>query len=157
MSASNVRLSLGVQWRWLDTWGLRYILDYGVIEIYDGALPASPDLAPPGNTLARVTTGGLNFTPGLRAEGALRLHQPEIGRLTIFPGDQWIVKVTHSGRALSWRWLSNLADPNGDDPVGDYPRLDGAVGGALLLASDQLVAGQQKPVAGFFLQFARPQ
>ena len=150
----NVRISLGVKWRWMDTWGLRYILNHGVIELYDAPLPASPD-APPGSaSLGRITTGGLPFTPGVRAEGALRLHQPEIGRLIIAPGDDWVLTATRTGTAVSWRWLSNMADPNVADPIGEFPRLDGLVGGALLLASPQLVAGQQRPVAGFFLQFA---
>lgn len=138
----------------MDTWGLRYTIDCGVIEIYDGDLPPSPDSAPTGNPLARVTTGGLPFTPGVRGEGALRLYQPEIGRLIAYPGDAWVMKVTRTGQAKTWRWLSNLADPNEDDPTGNFPRLDGAVGGALLLATDLLVAGQQKNVAGFFLQFS---
>lgn len=154
MTDPNVRLSFGLQWRWMDTWGLRYTLDYGVIEIYDGALPPTPNHAPLGILLARVTTGGLPFTPGVHGEGALRLIQPQIGRLAPYPGDEWVMTVRRTGQAQTWRWLSNLADPNTDDLVGNFPRIDGVVGSALLLATHQVVAGQKKTIAGFFLQLS---
>lgn len=150
----KVRISRGLQWRWLDTWGLRYTMTDGVIEVYDGAIPQTPDLAPTGRLLGVVTSRGLPFVAGQRSGGALALIQPYIGQLV---GDMsqgpWFLTPTATGTATWWRMHWNGPDPNTDDPLGNYPRIDGEVGDSLLLATNTLVAGQAKAVAGFYLQF----
>lgn len=148
----NVRPSSGLKWRWMDTYGLRYLLNYGTINCYGSDAPASPDLAPGAAPLATVTLGGLAFVPGVRAGGALVLHQPYIGILKPRPGDVWTLTGQANGAIRWFRWFANAPDANADDPYGDFVRLDGDLGGALLLDSPLIQAGQSRSIAGFILK-----
>lgn len=156
----NILLSSGLKWRWMENYGLRFMLFGGWIGLYDGDKPVSPDYAPAGRLLAKVTQDGLEHVPGSMSGGALQLRQPAIGILVAAPSPRnWVLKGVANGDAKWFRFFANTADPNAEDVVGDYVRLDGGIatatsgGEALILANPSIVIGDTRPVDDFFLTF----
>lgn len=151
----NITIGSGIRWRWIENYGLRYLLQGGVIYVYDQLPPATPDLPYVGRKLATVTQAGAEFTPGVMSGGALLLQQLSIGILTPYSKfSDWVLTGLDRGKAKGFRFCGNSADSGSVDYVGDYVRLDGQVGGALLLADPYVTEGLIKPIDSFVLTFA---
>lgn len=124
------------------------MMDYGVIDIYSGAQPASASSAPTGTLLARITTDGDVFNPG-SAAGGLRVALSDTGGLV--NASTWILKGVASGTAGWWRWKWNAADDNTNSLY--YPRLDGVVGESLILQSSNITNLTVTEIDQFYLNF----
>lgn len=130
---------------------LKTVFDGGVIRLYSGLPPASPDLAATGTHVASITRGGV-------AEA-----DPTAG-LVFLANGQWLMKpqlevwralVLVNGTVGWWR----LTGP-GDDPDSiafDTIRMDGRIGTAdsytandsMWLPTLDLIAGDQVPIDYF--------
>lgn len=154
----SVTLSSGLKWRWMENYGLRAMLYGGVIVLYDGDRPSSPDYAPSGRRLAAVTQNGDVFTPGSMADGALQIQQPLTGIIRAYPSAaSWKLTGELSGRATWFRYYGNSADSLADDFSGDYVRMDADVSGSsgvLILANTLITPSEVRSVDDFLLTFA---
>lgn len=97
---------------------------YGCIEVYDGAQPASADAAPSGTLIARITADGGEWTAGSTTNG---LRYVAAGRYVMKDAAQnWVLTGLATGTARSFRILPNAADPGTASTTS--PRVDGIVG-----------------------------
>lgn len=123
-----IRVSTGFKHAVVAQLGALNAMQYGVIDVYTGSAPESPDEAPSGVRIARVTQGGEPFAPG-RIAGGLALQVMEagvVGRL-----GSWVLKGEDYGTAGWFRWKANRRD--GDDFNPNRVRIDGTVGRELVL------------------------
>lgn len=134
---------------------LKAIFDGGIIRVYSGPPPASPDVAPTGVHLGSITRAGVPD-----ADPAAGLTFEAVGQYLLKPSlTPWALRVDVNGTAGWWR----LTEP-GDDPDAvtlDTQRVDGVIGTGdapsadttLWLPTLSLVAGQQHPVDYFLFTF----
>lgn len=86
---------------------VRTQLDYGVIHLYTGAKPASPDDAEAGSLLAIITNNGGAFTPGAQANG-LRFGAAVDGLISILAGQTWKTDACLATGQVGWgRFYAN--------------------------------------------------
>ncbi len=126
------RFSTGLRNAIAVNYGLGIMMNGGVIRVYGGTRPSSPDLAPGTTELGCITTEGKVFIPGDDTEGAgLLLSHVSPG--TLINDGNWRFKGIASGTATWWRWCWAGADALLLDTL--VPRVDGLVGTDLLLAN----------------------
>lgn len=124
------RFSTGLRDALAVNYGLGVMMNGGVIRIYGGSLPDSPDNPPNASELGRITTEGLTFIPGDDTVGAgLLLSHLSPG--TLIKNGDWRLKGIATGNAIWWRWC--WAAPDSLDYSIVYPRVDGRVGVELIL------------------------
>lgn len=131
---------------------LKAVFDGGVIHVYSGTPPASPDLAPTGIWLGSITNMGVaptDPTAGLTFE----VEGQYLYKAMTAP---WRLAARANGTLGWWR----LAAP-GDDPADtgfDSQRIDGLIGtgipavppnATLWLPTIDVIAGQQHAVEYF--------
>jgi hypothetical protein len=120
-------MSTGLANAMATDFGLGAMMSGGVIYVYDGTRPPSPDQAPGvGNTLlGKITTAGLVFISDTdpNAAGLLFTWVSPGGLMN--DGD-WILTGEASGTATWFRWFWHYTDPNATSTY--YPRIDGDVG-----------------------------
>lgn len=126
------RFSTGLRNALAVNYGLGIMMNGGVIRVYGGTLPASPDLPPGATELGRITTDGLVFIPGDDLIGA-GLSVIHISPGTLIKDGIWRLKGITSGTATWWRWYWGGADSMQTSTV--LPRIDGRVGLELQLST----------------------
>jgi hypothetical protein len=145
-----IRLSAGLQASLLSEFGLRSMLNYGVIEVYSGEQPSTASMAPNGTLLARVTEDGLDFTAGETTGGLRVQYSAESGGLVKL--GTWRLRGVTDGAPGWWRWKWNAAD---DDSLSFFlPRLDGSVGESLVLGINQIAPSTNIEIADFLVAFS---
>lgn len=145
-----IRFSTGLRNAITLDYGLGMMMNGGVIRVYGGTMPSTPD-DPPGTTeLGRITTEGKVFIPGDDTVGA-GLLLAFISPGTLINDGDWRLKGLASGTATWFRWCWNQSDPLLSSDY--YPRMDGDVGasGALRLVSTALTASTDVLIMGFQL------
>jgi hypothetical protein len=132
--------------------GIGNMMNNGIIRVYGGTMPESPDLAVGTTLLATITTDGLPFTPGDNSNGAgLKLLFVPPAALTA-DGD-WVLKGVASGTATWWRWCWTLSDSLLASTY--FPRIDGDVSatGALVLTATSITSSTQFTINSFTMTF----
>ncbi|MCA9497331.1 MAG: hypothetical protein KC589_10400 [Nanoarchaeota archaeon] len=120
-----IRFSTGLRNALATQYGLGILMDGGIIRVYNGVIPSSPDKPPLGVELGRITTEAKTFNPGNDiANAGLRLLFMSPGIL-VQAGD-WKLKGLSSGTATWWRW--NWSGPDSNHESSLYPRVDGLIG-----------------------------
>jgi hypothetical protein len=134
---------------------MKAVFDGGIIRVYSGPPPASPDLAPTGTHIGSITRAGVPDTDplaGLIFEAA----GPYLVKPTV---TDWALRVDVNGTAGWWRLSADGDNP--DSVLLDTQRVDGVIGTGdpvapgvtLWLPSLSLVAGQQHPIDYFLFAF----
>jgi len=109
---------------------LRDILMDGVINIYNGSIPASADAATAGNIVATITLSSAAWAAGAFANG-LELGDAVAGVVSKVSGEVWSGAglINPSGSMTYFRWVANASDPGTADTTPFlYPRIQGTVG-----------------------------
>lgn len=130
---------------------LKVVFDGGVIRLYTGLPPASPDLPATGAHVASVTRSGVpeaDPTAGLVFEAAGQwLRKPLL--------EAWRARIHVNGTVGWWRLYGPGEDP--DSVALDTIRMDGRIGTAdtytandsMWLPTLNLIAGEQVPIDYF--------
>ena len=140
------RFSTGLRNALASNYGLGLVMNGGVIRVYGGTRPNSPNNPPGTNELAQITTEGKTFVPGNDAAGAgLMLTVLSPGLLTGV--GEWRLKAGLLGAATWWRWCWGGSDPLTESTY--YPRVDGVVGTELVLLSTGMYVGLNTPIEQF--------
>lgn len=143
-----IRLSQGLKSALYGDFGITAMMQYGLIEVYSGTQPLTANEAPTGILLGTITNNGDTHVPGT-ATGGLRLDFDVNSRLVA--SGTWTLTGVASGTAGWWRWKWNAPD---DDSLSlYYPRMDGDVGTALVLANTAITGATDEPISSFILQF----
>lgn len=129
-----IRLSTGLRNALVLNAGLGEMMNGGIIRVYGGSPPSSPDDPPAATLLATITTDGKVFYPGNDTEGA-GLLLSYVSPASIVKNGRWMLKGVGSGVAAWWRWCWSLPDDQYYSTY--YPRIDGDAGpaGALVLSA----------------------
>jgi hypothetical protein len=145
----TVKLSTGLRNLLAGTTGLAAALTDGVIFIYSGAQPLSPDNPPSGTPLGIVTKDGGAWAPG-SPENGLEFDPAVGGTVTKKAADSWKFSGSAVGTAGWFRFVGNAAD-NGAQSV-TAVRMDGSIGttGAdLNLSNIAIIVGAPSTVDQF--------
>jgi hypothetical protein len=124
---------------------LKDVFKDGVLRIYNGTQPTSPNDGLGGATmLVAISKASATFTSGAVAAG-LEFGPAALGVLSKItsPADVWSGTIAASGTAAWFRFYANATDAGGADTTYIYPRIDGAVGTSgkeLNMSSVSLVA-----------------
>jgi hypothetical protein len=131
------RFSTGLRNALAGNYGLGMMMNGGIIRVYSGTLPSTPDNAPSGVELGQITTEGRAFVfPNDPYEAGLFLQAGSPGILTNL--GIWRLKGIRSGTASWWRFYWS-----GNDPLITsvyYPRIDGVVGDELILYTNSITS-----------------
>lgn len=120
------------------------IFNNGRILVYSGAQPASANAPAQGAILAEISTNGTPWNEGGAGGGGLLFAQ---SGAFVIADSAWRMRVVASGTAGWFRLYAPAADPDALSYA--HPRIDGAIGSELILASNVLAAGQSIPVHQF--------
>ena len=149
-----LRFSTGLRNALAVEYGLGAMMNGGVIRVYGGIQPASPDLAPGTPLLGTITTDGKVFVPFDDPNDAgLMLQFIEPGGLMNLGA--WVLKGITSGTASWFRWHWKWEDDLGDSSL--YPRVDGDIGltdssSALRLSNRSITSATTKLIETFVIQ-----
>lgn len=124
------RFSTGLRNSVAAEYGLGLMMNGGIIRVYAGLRPDSPDEAPGSLLLGTITTEGKVFFPVNDPNDAgllLKLLSPGV----LMNDGEWRLKGIASGEAAWWRWCWRLADSELSSTF--YPRVDGLVNTELRL------------------------
>ena len=106
-------------------YGLGYMMNGGVIRVFGGVRPHSPDNKIGEIELGRVTTEGKAWYPDTDPNDAgLIVHLVSPGGLMNV--GEWRLVGLESGTATWFRWCWAASDPQHDSTY--YPRVDGDIG-----------------------------
>lgn len=124
------RFSTGLRNAIASSYGLGAMMNGGVIRVYGGNHPTTPDMPADTEALGVITTDGKSFTPIEDPNGAgllLKLISPG----ALVNDGVWKLKGIAEGAATWWRWHWSYAD---DLLLSEYyPRVDGSIGAELKL------------------------
>src|SRR5574343_371877 len=140
------RFSTGLRNALASNYGLGIMMNGGVIRVYGGSRPATPDSPPGTDEIAQITTDGLVFVPGNDLVGAGLIVEIVSPGILIKVGT-WRLRATLSRRATWWRWCWSDPDPLTESTY--YPRVDGLVGTELVLLEPVLYSGMNKVIEQF--------
>lgn len=116
-------LSTGLASRLLGNESFEQLMRHGVIELRDGARPASPDLTATGTLIARVSNNGASWMPGASGGG---LEWQRSGRFAIpAPGQAWTLTGLITGSPTWFRIRAN--PPETGVSALDVLRVDGVI------------------------------
>lgn len=142
----TIQISTGLKAALVTLSGVQGLMDGGVIEVFGGTRPATPD-APAGETvLGRITQDGVTWYP-FDSAGGLRT-------ISTLPGvlqkeGVWMFNGLTSGTATWFRWYWGGYDSKLETEY--YPRLDGDVGEDMILANAAISLGLQFYINQFTL------
>jgi hypothetical protein len=106
---------------------LKDVFKDGVLKIYNGTQPTSPNDGLGGATmLVTISKASATFTSGAVTAG-LEFGAPALGVLSK-NSDVWSGTIAATGTAAWFRFYANATDAGGADTTYIYPRIDGAVG-----------------------------
>lgn len=143
-----INFSTGLRNHLINSSGLGSLMNNGVIYVYSGTIPSSPDRAPNGILLATITTEGRIYNPLDDSIGAgLRLQLLPPGGLTKV--GVWRLVGNASGTATWFRWCSRGYDDFGYSE--SRCRIDGRVGEALQLTETTITATTRIEIESFLL------
>jgi hypothetical protein len=143
------RFSTGLRNALAGNYGLGIMMNGGLIRVYSGSIPATPDGAPTGTHLGTITTDGLNFVfPGDPFGAGLMLTVLSPGILA--NDGNWRLKGVASGTAGWWRWCWRESDPLTLSTF--YPRVDGVMGTELVLQSTFITPSTNVQIESFSIQ-----
>ena len=121
----------------------------GVLAIYSGSQPATPDDAETGTLLCLITRDGGAFSAGNEANG-LNFGTPENGVVDIAPGEVWSGVVLQTGVAGWFRFYANDYVTGASTTA---RRFDGAISPSssaeLQMANTTLTAGDTSVLNSF--------
>lgn len=129
------RFSTGLRNSLAAEYGLGLMMNGGIIRVYGGSRPDSPDAAPGSLLLGTITTEGKVFFPVDDPNDAgllLTLMSPGL----LVNDGEWRLKGVAEGEAVWWRWSWRLVD-NGLAST-FYPRVDGLINTELRLSSSYI-------------------
>ena len=145
-----ISLSTGLRMAVAGNYGVGAMMNGGVIRIYGGTRPGSPD-NPPGTTeLGRVTTEGRAWYPDTDPNDAGLVVQVASPGVLVNVGE-WRLVGSASGMATWFRWCWAAGDPLLESTY--YPRIDGDVGVEdtdLVLISTSITANTDWLIDSFF-------
>ncbi len=104
--------------------GLRDTLQNGILKIYSGGQPTTPDSAVSGTLLGSITIASGTFVPGSEANG-LELGTASSGEIEK-DSSVWSGLGVADGTAGWFRFYANATDSGGAST--SLPRIDGSVG-----------------------------
>ena len=141
-----IKLSYGLSANVLGFYGVRAMMNRGVIDVYSTPRPETPEQAPTGILLGRITKNGEPFVANQGANG-LDLIQRIDGSL----GDtgDWFLTGMANGAATWWRWKWMNYDNDSDSTY--YPRMDGDVSDSLILPTRTITVGLKTKIDEFNL------
>ena len=119
-----IGLSTGLRMAIVSNYGLGAMMNGGIIRIYDGMRPISPDMPPSGTELARVTTNGAVWHPDTDPNNAGLIVQV-VAPGALMNAGAWRMKGITTGVATWFRWCWSATDPEHESVF--YPRIDGDV------------------------------
>lgn len=120
-----IRFSTGLRNALAAEFGLGAMMNGGVMRVYGGTMPDSPDRAPGTSLLGMITTEGKIFYHSSDPNDAgLLLQLVSPGTLLNY-GD-WRLTGSGTGNATWFRWHWAWEDDLGESEY--YPRIDGDVG-----------------------------
>lgn len=121
----TVKLSTGLRNNMAGAKGFAESFKDGVLHIYSGPQPLSPDNAATGTLLAIITKDGGAFTPGAPDNG-LVFDTPANGTVAKKAADTWKGVGLAAGNAGYFRLMGNAADTGAASAT--LPRMDGSCG-----------------------------
>ena len=140
------RMSTGLRNALAVSYGVGSMMNAGIIRVYSGTMPATPDDPPNSTELARITTEGKVWLPGDLSTGAgLMLGFAPPGRLVNV--GEWRLKGLSAGTAAWYRWHWMDPDPNTYSET--LPRIDGRVGQELVLFDPEINGATDKEIESF--------
>lgn len=121
------RLSSGLRNAIMSQYGLGLMMNGGVIKIFSGTIPNSPNdaISVDSDYLGIITTDGKIFIPGNDTIFA-GLYFSLINYGTLIQSGKWVLTGKNTGLATWFRWY--WADPDPDGFSTYYPRIDGDIG-----------------------------
>lgn len=145
-----IRLSTALRNSLAASYGIMPHMQGGVIYVFGGDPPPSPDSAAyPDQALGVVTTEGLTFVPPDDLNNAgLQLEFVAPG--TLINVGRWVLTATAAGEARWFRWYRKTFDTYEDSAY--YPRIDGSIGDVLVLVTPLLTVGKKTTIDSFRLQ-----
>ena len=131
---------------------MKDIFKDGVLRIYSGTQPSSPDNAIAGTLLLEITESGGAFAHGAFANGLEFENDPTAGEMEKASGETWQGTGLVAGTAGWFRFCANPTDNGAASTV--LPRIDGSVGtsGAdLNMSSTTITVGATYTIDSFKL------
>lgn len=131
---------------------LKDILKDGVIKVYSGSQPASPDDAVAGTLLITFTVSSGAFVAGAFGNGLEFENDPLEGVIEKASGEVWSGVAVATGTAGWFRFVGNATDAGGASTT--LPRIDGSVGTSgsdLNFGSTAIVLGRTYTIDSFIL------
>lgn len=128
---------------------LKDVFKDGVLKIYSGSQPSSPDSAVSGTLLVTVTLSSGAFVAGAFGNG-LEFGDAASGAISKASGATWSGAAVASGTAGYFRLCANATDAGGASTT--LPRIDGSIGtsGAdLNMSSTTITSGQTYTIDTF--------
>lgn len=147
-TTSNVSMSMGLRTMLLGGEGLAQVMNYGVIELYHGSRPATPDEAVSGVRVGIVSNYGSLFSPG-NIDGGLLVDGSTPGLLT--DNGNWYIRGLRSGVVDWWRWRWLWQDHRGLSY--SLPRIDGDAGDSLVMESYDITSSTFVKLDSFRIGF----
>jgi hypothetical protein len=149
----TIKFSTGLRNGMLNATGFTEAFDNGVMYIYSGSQPTSPDDAVQGTLLGIVTVDGGAFTPGSPTNG-LGFDAPASGVLSKAAAESWEFDGITTGTAGWFRLMGNAADSLGASTT--LPRMDGSIatyGADLNISNVSITASAPNTIDVFQLTF----
>ncbi len=120
-----IGLSTGLRNAIAGNYGIGQMMNGGVIRIYGGTRPDSPNSAPSSTEIGRVTTEGRVWYPDTDPNDAGLIVQM-VSPGTLVNSGNWRLKGSASGTATWFRWCWANSDAQLQSTY--YPRIDGDIG-----------------------------
>lgn len=130
------RLSIGLRDAVAVNYGIGVMMNGGIIRVYSGSRPATPEEPPGSMELGRITTEGKVFFPESDPNQA-GLLLSSISPGTLVNQGAWRLRGIAAGTAVWWRWNWHNADTNVYSTT--LPRVDGLIGTDLVLATTAIL------------------
>lgn len=141
-----IKLSTGLRNALISNYGLGIMMNGGVIKLYDGTMPSTPDNPPDANELGFITTGGkLFYPPNDPNEAGLYLEALSPGGL--INSGEWRLRGTASGTVTWWRWYWSGEETEAFSTF--YPRVDGDVITDLDLTDNEITEETNRLISHF--------
>lgn len=142
------RFSTGLRNAIVTNSGLGVLMNGGMIKVYGGSRPESPDNAPGSSVLGEITNEGLTFVPNdPTGTTGLALQFASPGML--INDGVWRLVGKSAGFATWWRWCWAFTDPLTYSTY--YPRIDGNIGTELILRNKTISLTTNTRIESFLL------